>query len=86
MSELCVCVCVCVCVSAARKKSSCVKEVEKLQEKREKRRLQQQELREKRAQVTENTGILVLLNAYYNYKFINMYICACVGVLRFIVL
>ncbi|CAN9506517.1 unnamed protein product [Ophioblennius macclurei] len=32
------------------KKSSCVKEVEKLQEKREKRRLQQQELREKRAQ------------------------------------
>uniref|UniRef100_G3QCP3 Kinesin motor domain-containing protein n=1 Tax=Gasterosteus aculeatus aculeatus TaxID=481459 RepID=G3QCP3_GASAC len=34
----------------ARKKSSCVKEVEKLQEKREKRRLQQQELREKRAQ------------------------------------
>uniref|UniRef100_A0A8D3BUV1 Kinesin-like protein n=1 Tax=Scophthalmus maximus TaxID=52904 RepID=A0A8D3BUV1_SCOMX len=36
---------------AARKKSNCVKEVEKLQEKREKRRLQQQELREKRAQV-----------------------------------
>uniref|UniRef100_A0A8D3CDB7 Kinesin-like protein n=1 Tax=Scophthalmus maximus TaxID=52904 RepID=A0A8D3CDB7_SCOMX len=35
---------------AARKKSNCVKEVEKLQEKREKRRLQQQELREKRAQ------------------------------------
>ncbi|XP_038595291.1 kinesin-like protein KIF2A isoform X3 [Micropterus salmoides] len=34
----------------ARKKSNCVKEVEKLQEKREKRRLQQQELREKRAQ------------------------------------
>ncbi|TNN68159.1 Kinesin-like protein KIF2A [Liparis tanakae] len=33
------------------KKSSCVKEIEKLQEKREKRRLQQQELREKRAQV-----------------------------------
>ncbi|XP_056288026.1 kinesin-like protein KIF2A isoform X2 [Pseudoliparis swirei] len=32
------------------KKSSCVKEIEKLQEKREKRRLQQQELREKRAQ------------------------------------
>uniref|UniRef100_A0A3P9H2K0 Kinesin-like protein n=1 Tax=Oryzias latipes TaxID=8090 RepID=A0A3P9H2K0_ORYLA len=31
-------------------KSNCVKEVEKLQEKREKRRLQQQELREKRAQ------------------------------------
>jgi len=29
-----------------------VKEVEKLQEKREKRRLQQQELREKRAQVS----------------------------------
>lgn len=35
----------------ARRKSNCVKEVEKLQEKREKRRLQQQELREKRAQV-----------------------------------
>uniref|UniRef100_A0A1A8NE21 Kinesin-like protein n=1 Tax=Nothobranchius rachovii TaxID=451742 RepID=A0A1A8NE21_9TELE len=34
----------------ARRKSNCVKEVEKLQEKREKRRLQQQELREKRAQ------------------------------------
>lgn len=36
----------------ARRKSNCVKEVEKLQEKREKRRLQQQELREKRAQVS----------------------------------
>ncbi|KAF0046096.1 hypothetical protein F2P81_002625 [Scophthalmus maximus] len=36
--------------SISRKKSNCVKEVEKLQEKREKRRLQQQELREKRAQ------------------------------------
>uniref|UniRef100_A0A8D3CEL3 Kinesin-like protein n=1 Tax=Scophthalmus maximus TaxID=52904 RepID=A0A8D3CEL3_SCOMX len=36
---------------AARRKSNCVKEVEKLQEKRERRRLQQQELREKRAQV-----------------------------------
>uniref|UniRef100_A0A672I4N3 Kinesin-like protein n=1 Tax=Salarias fasciatus TaxID=181472 RepID=A0A672I4N3_SALFA len=35
---------------ATRRKSNCVKEVEKLQEKREKRRLQQQELREKRAQ------------------------------------
>ncbi|XP_051907783.1 kinesin-like protein KIF2A isoform X2 [Hippocampus zosterae] len=34
----------------ARRKSNCVKEVERLQEKREKRRLQQQELREKRAQ------------------------------------
>uniref|UniRef100_A0A8D0ALU7 Kinesin-like protein n=1 Tax=Sander lucioperca TaxID=283035 RepID=A0A8D0ALU7_SANLU len=34
----------------SRRKSNCVKEVEKLQEKREKRRLQQQELREKRAQ------------------------------------
>ncbi|KAM3938786.1 kinesin-like protein KIF2A isoform 2-T2 [Leptodactylus fuscus] len=33
----------------ARRKSNCVKEVEKLQEKRERRRLQQQELREKRA-------------------------------------
>lgn len=37
---------------AARRKSNCVKEVEKLQEKRERRRLQQQELREKRAQVS----------------------------------
>lgn len=36
---------------AARRKSNCVKEVEKLQEKRERRRIQQQELREKRAQV-----------------------------------
>lgn len=35
----------------ARRKSNCVKEVEKLQEKRERRRLQQQELREKKAQV-----------------------------------
>ncbi|XP_076019747.1 kinesin-like protein KIF2A [Genypterus blacodes] len=39
----------------ARKKSSCVKEMEKLQEKREKRRLQQQELREKKAQEVEGT-------------------------------
>ncbi|XP_037548486.1 kinesin-like protein KIF2A [Nematolebias whitei] len=36
----------------ARRKSNCVKEVEKLQEKREKRRLQQQELREKKAQLS----------------------------------
>ncbi|XP_073771393.1 kinesin-like protein KIF2A isoform X1 [Danio rerio] len=39
----------------ARRKSNCVKEVEKLQEKREKRRLQQQELREKRAQEVDTT-------------------------------
>uniref|UniRef100_A0A672KQM8 Kinesin-like protein n=1 Tax=Sinocyclocheilus grahami TaxID=75366 RepID=A0A672KQM8_SINGR len=39
----------------ARRKSNCVKEVEKLQEKREKRRLQQQELREKRAQELDAT-------------------------------
>ncbi|XP_016366074.1 kinesin-like protein KIF2A isoform X1 [Sinocyclocheilus rhinocerous] len=39
----------------ARRKSNCVKEVEKLQEKREKRRLQQQELREKRAQEVDAT-------------------------------
>lgn len=39
---------------SARRKSNCVKEVEKLQEKRERRRLQQQELREKRAQVRRN--------------------------------
>uniref|UniRef100_A0A8C6LEM1 Kinesin-like protein n=1 Tax=Nothobranchius furzeri TaxID=105023 RepID=A0A8C6LEM1_NOTFU len=38
------------CSFSARRKSNCVKEVEKLQEKREKRRLQQQELREKKAQ------------------------------------
>ncbi|KAK1800823.1 hypothetical protein P4O66_006008, partial [Electrophorus voltai] len=37
----------------ARRKSNCVKEVEKLQEKRERRRMQQQELREKRAQVRD---------------------------------
>lgn len=41
----------------ARRKSNCVKEVEKLQEKREKRRLQQQELREKRAQVCNINSI-----------------------------
>ncbi|XP_064258649.1 kinesin-like protein KIF2A isoform X3 [Passer domesticus] len=40
----------------SRRKSSCVKEVEKLQEKREKRRLQQQELREKRAQDVDATN------------------------------
>ncbi|KAL1783399.1 kinesin KIF2A isoform X4 [Sigmodon hispidus] len=42
--------------SAPRRKSNCVKEVEKLQEKREKRRLQQQELREKRAQDVDATN------------------------------
>ncbi|XP_030632578.1 kinesin-like protein KIF2A isoform X5 [Chanos chanos] len=41
--------------SDARRKSNCVKEVEKLQEKRERRRLQQQELREKRAQEVDTT-------------------------------
>uniref|UniRef100_A0A7N6A7C6 Kinesin-like protein n=1 Tax=Anabas testudineus TaxID=64144 RepID=A0A7N6A7C6_ANATE len=40
---------------SARRKSNCVKEVEKLQEKRERRRLQQQELREKRAQEVDTT-------------------------------
>ncbi|XP_053536362.1 kinesin-like protein KIF2A isoform X1 [Ictalurus punctatus] len=35
----------------AGRKSNCVKDVEKMQEKRERRRLQQQEIREKRAQV-----------------------------------
>uniref|UniRef100_A0A8C5I4A5 Kinesin-like protein n=1 Tax=Gouania willdenowi TaxID=441366 RepID=A0A8C5I4A5_GOUWI len=39
----------------ARRKSNCVKEVEKLQEKRERRRLQQQEIREKRAQEVDTT-------------------------------
>uniref|UniRef100_A0A8C1XSK8 Kinesin-like protein n=1 Tax=Cyprinus carpio TaxID=7962 RepID=A0A8C1XSK8_CYPCA len=47
--------CVPFCPLAARRKSNCVKEVEKLQEKRERRRLQQQELREKRAQETDTT-------------------------------
>ncbi|XP_058165259.1 kinesin-like protein KIF2A isoform X2 [Dasypus novemcinctus] len=40
----------------SRRKSNCVKEVEKLQEKREKRRLQQQELRERRAQDVDATN------------------------------
>ncbi|XP_017323095.1 kinesin-like protein KIF2A isoform X6 [Ictalurus punctatus] len=40
---------------SARRKSNCVKEVEKMQEKRERRRLQQQELREKRAQEVDTT-------------------------------
>ncbi|KAJ3604612.1 hypothetical protein NHX12_029352 [Muraenolepis orangiensis] len=39
----------------SRRKSNCVKEVEKLQEKRERRRVQQQELREKRAQEVDTT-------------------------------
>ena len=37
-----------------------MKEVEKLQEKREKRRLQQQELREKRAQVCNRKCVLFM--------------------------
>uniref|UniRef100_A0A4W5KK32 Kinesin-like protein n=1 Tax=Hucho hucho TaxID=62062 RepID=A0A4W5KK32_9TELE len=40
---------------AARRKSNCVKEVEKLQEKRERRRIQQHELREKKAQEVDTT-------------------------------
>uniref|UniRef100_A0AAZ3Q5X2 Kinesin motor domain-containing protein n=1 Tax=Oncorhynchus tshawytscha TaxID=74940 RepID=A0AAZ3Q5X2_ONCTS len=40
---------------AARRKSNCVKEVEKMQEKRERRRIQQQELREKKAQEVDTT-------------------------------
>ncbi|XP_067842625.1 kinesin-like protein KIF2A isoform X2 [Heptranchias perlo] len=43
-------------VETARRKSNCVKEVEKLQEKREKRRIQQQEMREKRAQDVDSTN------------------------------
>uniref|UniRef100_A0A671PIR1 Kinesin-like protein n=1 Tax=Sinocyclocheilus anshuiensis TaxID=1608454 RepID=A0A671PIR1_9TELE len=39
----------------SQRKSNCVKEVEKLQEKRERRRIQQQELREKRAQEIDTT-------------------------------
>lgn len=53
-----------VCVAhpfAARRKSNCVKEVEKLQEKREKRRLQQQELREKKAQVRPEFILVALV-------------------------
>uniref|UniRef100_A0A8C6D259 Kinesin-like protein n=1 Tax=Moschus moschiferus TaxID=68415 RepID=A0A8C6D259_MOSMO len=50
-----------------RRKSNCVKEVEKLQEKREKRRLQQQELREKRPQDVDATNP--------NYEIM---ICVCV--------
>uniref|UniRef100_A0A8C8MAU8 Kinesin-like protein n=1 Tax=Oncorhynchus tshawytscha TaxID=74940 RepID=A0A8C8MAU8_ONCTS len=42
-------------IRATRRKSNCVKEVEKLQEKRERRRLQQQELREKKAQEVDVT-------------------------------
>uniref|UniRef100_A0A3Q0T5W4 Kinesin-like protein n=1 Tax=Amphilophus citrinellus TaxID=61819 RepID=A0A3Q0T5W4_AMPCI len=42
-------------LTPSRRKSNCVKEVEKLQEKRERRRLQQQELREKRAQEVDTT-------------------------------
>jgi len=48
------------CSLTARRKSNCVKEVEKLQEKRERRRIQQQELREKRAQVR----LLIFLSLY----------------------
>ncbi|XP_024294321.2 kinesin-like protein KIF2A isoform X5 [Oncorhynchus tshawytscha] len=39
----------------SRRKSNCVKEVEKMQEKRERRRIQQQELREKKAQEVDTT-------------------------------
>uniref|UniRef100_A0A8C2GIJ9 Kinesin-like protein n=1 Tax=Cyprinus carpio TaxID=7962 RepID=A0A8C2GIJ9_CYPCA len=45
----------CAVIIPQKRKSNCVKEVEKLQEKRERRRLQQQELREKRAQETDTT-------------------------------
>ncbi|XP_040195713.1 kinesin-like protein KIF2A isoform X2 [Rana temporaria] len=48
----------------ARRKSNCVKEVEKMQEKRERRRLQQQELREKKAQDVDTT--------YPNYEIMCM--------------
>ncbi|XP_034565442.1 kinesin-like protein KIF2A isoform X2 [Notolabrus celidotus] len=52
----------------ARRKSNCVKEVEKLQEKREKRRLQQQELREKRAQEVDvnlpNYEIMIMIRDF----------------------
>ncbi|XP_062869624.1 kinesin-like protein KIF2A isoform X2 [Trichomycterus rosablanca] len=52
----------------ARRKSNCVKEVEKLQEKRERRRLQQQELREKKAQdidaTTPNYEIMCMIRDF----------------------
>ncbi|XP_046717552.1 kinesin-like protein KIF2A isoform X2 [Silurus meridionalis] len=52
----------------ARKKSNCVKEVEKLQEKRERRRMQQQELKEKRAQevdaATPNDEIMCMIRDF----------------------
>ena len=49
---------------AARRKSNCVKEVEKLQEKRERRRIQQQELREKRAQVHQHDSTFSIHRIY----------------------
>lgn len=59
---------------AARRKSNCVKEVEKLQEKRERRRLQQQELREKRAQVHQfHSPLSFLINRILYSIFIPTY-------------
>uniref|UniRef100_A0A7N6A6J3 Kinesin-like protein n=1 Tax=Anabas testudineus TaxID=64144 RepID=A0A7N6A6J3_ANATE len=73
----------------ARRKSNCVKEVEKLQEKREKRRLQQQELREKRAQEVDvnlpNYEIMCMIRdfrASLDYRPLttnDMVICCCVS-------
>ncbi|XP_043919754.1 kinesin-like protein KIF2A [Protopterus annectens] len=76
----------------SRRKSNCVKEVEKLQEKREKRRLQQQELREKRAQevdvATPNYEIMCMIREFRNsldYRPLtnadlvsSMHLCMCV--------
>ncbi|KAJ8380787.1 hypothetical protein SKAU_G00015650 [Synaphobranchus kaupii] len=75
----------------ARKKSSCVKEVERMQEKRERRRLQQQEIREKKAQAIDanpNYEIMRMIGDYrasLNYACLSMSdlngehkICVCV--------
>lgn len=51
----------------ARRKSNCVKEVEKLQEKRERRRIQQQELREKKAQVQGESSSYPLTPSFHTF-------------------
>ncbi|CAN9502921.1 unnamed protein product [Ophioblennius macclurei] len=76
----------------ARRKSKCVKEVERMHEKREKRRLQQQELREKRAQEVDvnlpNYEIMCMIRDFratldyrpltYNDLIEEHRICVCV--------
>uniref|UniRef100_A0A8C7N6Z6 Kinesin-like protein n=1 Tax=Oncorhynchus kisutch TaxID=8019 RepID=A0A8C7N6Z6_ONCKI len=65
---------------AARRKSNCVKEVEKLQEKRERRRIQQQELREKKAQVQGHSSFHPLTPPHIssNICIEEHRICVCV--------